>query len=278
MRMRASSIALVVAGLLAAAAPAAAQVTVPYDHVHLAVADPENAEAWYTANLNGNVGENPGRVAFEPWVNRAPLPIQFIFLKVADAPPSDGSVIDSVGFVVANLDAKVKALRAAGATVKQPVENVRGLWKHAVLVDPFGVKIELVESKDRPGFHHVTLRVPNPEDSIRWYLRSFGGERTKLGGRLDAVKYGSTYLIVTKGDATSASRGRAIDHLGFGPRSMEATAADLKAKGVMFTAEPAAKPNQFGHRTAYVEDPSGVRIELVEHAQCAAGQALRESR
>ena len=74
------------------------------------------------------------------------------------------------------------------------------------------------------------------------------------------------------------SRGRAIDHLGFGPRSMDATAADLKAKGVTFTAEPAAKPNQFGHRTAYVEDPSGVRIELVEHAQCAAGQAARESR
>jgi len=27
-----------------------------------------------------------------------------------------------------------------------------------------------------------------------------------------------------------------------------------------------------------VEDPSGVRIELVEQAECAAGQALRESR
>jgi hypothetical protein len=53
---------------------------------------------------------------------------------------------------------------------------------------------------------------------------------------------------------------------------------DLKIKGVTFTAEPAAKANQFGHRTAYVEDPSGVRIELVEHAECAAGQALRESR
>jgi lactoylglutathione lyase len=269
--------ALIIAGLLATAVPAAAQGTVPYDHVHLAVPDPEKAEAWYTANLNGNVGENRGRVAFEPWTNRAPLPIQFIFLKVADAPPSDGSVIDSVGFVVANLDAKVKALQAAGATVKQPVENVRGLWKHAVLVDPFGVKIELVESKDRPGFHHVTLRVPNPEQSIAWYLRSFGGERTKLG-RLDAVKYFNTYLIVTKGEGTAPSKGRAIDHLGFGPRSMDATAADLKAKGVMFTAEPAAKPNQFGHRTAYVEDPGGVRIELVEHAECAAGQALRATR
>lgn len=273
--MRVSSVALLVAGLLARGASVAAQGTVPYDHVHLAVADPEKAEAWYTANLNGNVGENPGRVAFEPWRNSAPLPIQFIFLKVADARPSEGSVIDSVGFTSANLDAKVKALQAAGATVKQPVESARGLGKHAIVVDPFGVTIELVESQERPGFHHITLRAPNPDESIRWYLRSFGGERTKLGGRLDAVKYGNTYLIVTKGEGTAPSRGRAIDHLGFGPRSMDATAADLKGKGVKFTAEPAAKPNQFGHRTAYVEDPTGVRIELVEHAECAAGQALR---
>ena len=275
--MRISSIALVIAGLLTTAASAAGQATVPYDHVHLAVADPEKAEAWYTANLNGNVGENPGRVAFEPWSNRAPLPIQFIFLKAEDPTPSDGSVIDSVGFLVQGLETKVKALQAAGATLRQPVETAPGLGKHAIVIDPWGTKIELVENRERAGFHHITLRVSNPEESVRWYVRAFGGERTKLGG-LDAVKYGSTYLIVTKGDATTPSRGHAIDHLGFGPRNIDATAADLKTKGVRFTAEPAPKPNQFGHRTAYVEDPSGVRIELVEHAQCAAGQASRESR
>jgi catechol 2,3-dioxygenase-like lactoylglutathione lyase family enzyme len=275
--MRISSIALVAAGLLTTAASAAGQASVPYDHVHLAVADPEKAEAWYTANLNGNVGENPGRVAFEPWANRAPLPIQFIFLKADSPKPSEGSVIDGVGFVVQGIDAKVKAMQTAGATIKQPIATVPGLWKRAVVADPWGTNIELIENGERAGFHHITLRVPDPEGSISWYLRSFGGERTKLGGRLDAVKYGNTYLIVIRGDAMP-SRGRAIDHLGFGPRSMDATAADLKAKGVTFTAEPAAKPNQFGHRTAYVEDPSGVRIELVEHAQCAAGEASRESR
>jgi hypothetical protein len=31
-------------------------------------------------------------------------------------------------------------------------------------------------------------------------------------------------------------------------------------------------PNQFGHRTAYVEAPGGIRIELVEHATCAWGR------
>lgn len=53
---------------------------------------------------------------------------------------------------------------------------------------------------------------------------------------------------------------------------MNAQAAAMKAQGVKFTSEPAPMPNQFGHRTAYVEAPGGIRIELVEHAACAWGR------
>jgi hypothetical protein len=91
-----------------------------------------------------------------------------------------------------------------------------------------------------------------------------------MSGR-DAVRYGRTYLVVTKGEA-APSQGRSIDHLGFGPLSMDATSTALKAQGVKFTAEPAAAPNQFGHRTGYVEAPGGIRIELVEHTACAWGK------
>jgi hypothetical protein len=87
------------------------------------------------------------------------------------------------------------------------------------------------------------------------------------------VRYDRTYLVVTKGDATVPSQGRSIDHLGFGPRDMNADAAALKAQGVKFTTEPSAKPNQLGHRTGYVEAPGGIRIELVEHTECAWGKA-----
>jgi lactoylglutathione lyase len=135
-------------------------------------------------------------------------------------------------------------------------------------VDPFGVTIELVEDRDHPGFHHIALRVANPEESLTWYHANFGGERTKVRGRRDALKYDGMYLIVLKGDGTAPSQGRAIDHLGFGPASIDATAADLKAKGVTFTAGPQPKPNANGHRTGYVEGPGGVRIELVEHTEC----------
>ena len=245
------------------ARPGAAQAppAIPYDHVHLAVSDPDKAYAWYVRNLDGQAAENPGRVMFEPFSGRRPLPVVLIFLRAPDARPSEGSVIDSIGFSVADVAAKTKELEAAGARVVSP----------GLVIDPWGTKIELVNDVPGRGFHHVTLRVADPEATLRWFTSAFGGARTKMGGR-DALRYGRMYLAVTKGEGTAPSQGRSIDHLGFGPPSMNATAAALKAQGVKFTAEPAAAPNQLGHRTAYVEAPGGIRIELVEHSTCAWGK------
>ena len=248
------------------AAQAASQAPggVPYDHVHLAVPDPDKAYDWYVRNLDGQAGENPGRVIFEPFAGRRPLPIQLIFLRAPDAKPSEGGVIDSIGFSVADVAGKTRELEAAGARVVSP----------GVVVDPWGTKIELVNDVPGRGFHHVALRVADPEATLRWFVSAFGGSRTKMAGR-DALRYGRTYLAITKAEGTAPSQGRSIDHLGFGPLAMNTTSAALKAQGVTFTAEPAAAPNQFGHRTAYVEAPGGIRIELVEHAACAWGK-IRE--
>ncbi|MSO83177.1 MAG: VOC family protein [Acidobacteria bacterium] len=259
--------------LLGVSGRAQAPQTVPYDHIHLAAPDPEKAYDWYITNLNGQAGENPGRMIFERFTGGRPLPVQLMFIKAPDAAPSEGGVIDSIGFSVADVEAKVRALEAAGAKVMAPAREVTGLWKRAVVADPWGVKIELVEDRDHLGFHHLTLRVADAEATTRWFLSAFGGERVRLRGRLDALQYGTTYLLVLQGEKAAPSQGRAIDHLGWGPLSMDATAAALKAKGVTFTAEPQPKPNQLGHRTSYVEAPGGVRIELVEHAACAWGKS-----
>jgi catechol 2,3-dioxygenase-like lactoylglutathione lyase family enzyme len=248
--------------LLGVSGAAQAPRTMPYDHIHLAVADPDKAYAWYVANLDGQAAENAGRVMFEPFGGRRPLPVQLIFLRGTDVKASDGSVIDSIGFSVPDVAAKVKALEAAGAKAIAP----------GVVVDPWGTKIELLNDIPGRGFHHVTLRVADPDATLRWFASAFGGQRTKMSGRA-ALRYDRTYLVVTKGDATAPSQGRSIDHLGFAPHDMNADAAALKAQGVRFATEPAAMPNQFGHRTAYVDAPGGIRIELVEHAACAWGKA-----
>jgi catechol 2,3-dioxygenase-like lactoylglutathione lyase family enzyme len=247
--------------------------TMAYDHIHLTASDPEKAYDWYLANLEGRAAENPGRMMFESYTGSRPLPLQLMFIKAPDAKPSEGSVIESIGFSFPDVAAKVKQLEAAGARVAAPVREVPGLWKRAAVVDPWGITIELVEDREQLGFHHITLRVADPAATTAWMQSAFGGERVKVRGTLDGLRYGRTYLFVQQGAGAAPSQGRAIDHLGWGPSDIDATAADLKGKGVTFTAAPSPKVNQFGHRTAYVEAPGGVRIELVQHAECAWGKS-----
>lgn len=267
-RLLAASLFAVLPGLSPAAQ---APQTVPYDHIHLAAPDPERAYAWYVAHLGGLDGENPGRTIFEPFTGRRPLPIQLMFIKAPAAPPSEGSIIESIGFSVPDVEARVRRLEAAGARVVAPAREMPGLWTQAVVVDPFGISIELVDDREHRGFHHVALRVPDVEASLKWFLAAFGGDRVSLGGRLDGLRYDRTLIVFRQGQG-APSQGRAIDHLGWMPPSIDALQTGLNAKGVSFATAPQPKPNQLGHRTGYVEAPGGARIELVEHTDCAWGR------
>ena len=138
-----------------AAAARAQTATLPYDHVHLAVADPPKAVEWYRKNLGGQLSsEGPDRVTFGK--------TRFIFLKADNVQPSAGSAIDHVGFSFADLDAKMKEFEAAGIKVVTPVRDVPGLFKLGFVEDPWGVKIEVVQDPETLGFHHVHLRAPDP--------------------------------------------------------------------------------------------------------------------
>jgi catechol 2,3-dioxygenase-like lactoylglutathione lyase family enzyme len=249
------------AALLGIAGGAQMPPTVPYDHIHLAAPDPEKAYAWYVANLGGQDGENPGRMIFEPFTGRRPLPVQLMFIKAPDASPSEGSVIESIAFSVPDADARLERLQAAGATVSAP----------GAVIDPWGVKIEVIDDSEFRGLHHITLRVPDIETSITWFRAAFGGERATLRGGLPALRYDHTFIAFRQGPG-APSQGRAIDHLGWTPPSIDALQTSLKAQGVLFTTAPQSKPNQFGHRTGYVDAPGGARIEMVEHTDCAWGR------
>ena len=123
-----------------------------------AAPDPEQAYDWYVSNLEGQAGENPGRMVFEPFTGRRPLPIQLMHIEAPDAAPSAGGVIHSIGFSFPDVEAKVRELESAGASVVEPARDIPELWKQAVVVDPWGVTIELVEDRDQTGFHHIALR------------------------------------------------------------------------------------------------------------------------
>jgi catechol 2,3-dioxygenase-like lactoylglutathione lyase family enzyme len=228
--------------------------TFPYDHMHFNAADPAAAVAWYATNLGAKHGALPDRVVIGRTI--------FAFAKLENAPPSGGSAIDHIGFSVADVEAKMKELQAAGAKVITPARDVPGLPKAGFVQDPFGVKIELLQDPETPGFHHIHLRVPDPDASLRWSAENFGGERLKWKGRLDAVKYTNptVWLLAEKGDDAPPSQGRAIDHLGWAVTNVDAKVSDLASKGLK-TVEPRAVRNL---RVGFVDGPGGVRIEMVQ--------------
>jgi catechol 2,3-dioxygenase-like lactoylglutathione lyase family enzyme len=66
--------------------------------------------------------------------------------------PTAGRVVDHVGFEVKNLDAFCKALEAKGIKVIRPYTKRDGAMNNiatAMIVDPWGVSIELTEGLDR---------------------------------------------------------------------------------------------------------------------------------
>jgi len=217
--------------LIAAAFPAAAQTTLPYDHVHLAAPDQAKAVEWYQKNFGGEVTpEGKDRLMFGK--------TRFIWLKSETAKPSADAAIDHIAFSLAD--------RPLG-----------------VITDPWGVKIEIVNDPAHRGFHHIHLTEPDPRVSLTWYRQRFGGERVKYKGE-DALKYGDVLLLVQKSKAPAApSVGRALDHLGWRVTDLDKTLADLKGITVM------QGPTELQLATgkihySFVVDPDGTKIELVQ--------------
>src|SRR5215470_13190577 len=204
---------LTLAALLVAASLPTAQTTAwPYDHVHLLVPDTAAGANWYEKNFGGKrITEAPDRLMYGS--------TRFMFIRSANAKPSTGSAIDHVGFSVPDIDAKFKELEANGVKVVQPVRDVQGLFKMGFVEDPWGTRIEVVQDPELLGLHHIHLRGPDSEEVFAWLQAKFGGERTKLKGRADAIKYSSPgfssiWILVQQGEA-EPSEDHVIDHIGW---------------------------------------------------------------
>ncbi len=226
------------------------------DHIHLAAPDQAKGAEWYHAHFDGALTpEGPDRLMFGT--------TRVIFQKTDVPKPSEGSVLDSIGFSVTNLDAAMKKLQADGVKVVMPPMTMQGI-KMAQVVDPWGTLIEVVQDPQKIGLHHVYLRSPNPTASLAWFADTFGGKVTK-NGQVDGINYGGVWLLGKQGDATP-SAGHAIDHIGFRPINVDNVVAAMKVKNVKVTTEPRDLVLASGTsmRLAFIEGPGGVRIELVQ--------------
>lgn len=234
--------------------------TMMYDHVHLAASDPQAASKWYRDHFGGE--EVDGRDDRMLWGTT-----RFIWRREDNARPSEGGAVDHLGFSFVDLDAKLRELEAAGATITSPRRDVEGLFPLAFVVDPWGTKLELIQDPQHLGFHHIHLRSPDPEATKQWYLSKFGGVRTPLRGRLDGILYpGNVWLLVTEGE-NSPSAGSAIDHLGWRALDLQPKLDELRSKGVNVTRGPNDLTFVNGTISVFfIDGPSGATIEIVQRA------------
>jgi catechol 2,3-dioxygenase-like lactoylglutathione lyase family enzyme len=255
--------------VLEASAPAQ---TFPYDHIHLNVPDPAVAANWYVKYLGGRENpEGPNRIMFGS--------TRLMFLKKADAKPSSGSAIDHIGFSFPDVDAKIKEFQAAGIKIVTPAREVPGLNKIALVEDPWGTRILLVQDPELLGLHHVQLLGPDPEEIFAWLLAKVGGQRTKMKGIADAIKYSApgfsdVWIMVARGNP-EPSEGHAIDHIGWRSNgALAKTIDDLRGKGVTVLTEPRPLPLPNGPTInySYVAGPAGAKIEIVERPGLKPGQ------
>ena len=258
MNMLKSVLVSSVLGLAALATPASAQTNFVnmVDHIHLAAPDQAKGAEWYRAHFGAEpTPEGPDRMMLGT--------TRLIFQKTDVPKPSAESVLNLIGFSVADLDATMKKLAADGVKVVMPAMTMQGM-KTAQVVDPWGTLIDVVQDPQKLGLHHVGLQSPNPAASLAWFADQFGGKVTK-NGQADGINYGGVWLLAKKGDATP-SAGHAFDHIGFRPINVDNVVVAMKAKNVKVTTEPRDLVLASGTsmRLAFIEGPDGVRIEMVQ--------------
>src|SRR6185503_328074 len=227
-----------------------------YDHMHLAFPDTKASTAWYIKYLGATARPDGADGVFFG-------PVRFNMRKAENVAPSSGSVIDAVGLSYADLDGRLKVLEGSGAKVLQTSKSITGIGRLAVIEDPWGTKIDLVQDPKLLGFHHARVLATDPVAVKKWFAETLGGENAKMGNT-DGLKFGGIWLMIDKAATPPrASDGTTIDHLGFRTKDIKAELADLESKGVKATGAPRQDPNVPTTFATFIEGATG-RIEMTQ--------------
>ncbi len=235
-----------------------------FTHVHLRTPDPAAAAEWYHTLVGGELRPAAGGMGSVGQIHGSISTM----LDDAGAQPSSGSVIDHFGFAVADVPGMVEKARIMGAqVVAEPHPGVTAN-SIAMIQDPWGTKVELLEDPDYTGIQHVHMVTEGVEVLRDWMLEVFGGDYDpeRGGGRFHAIRYDGIWVYLTEAQegstvSTVPSRGRSLDHMGFAVTDMDAIVAKIEASGY----EPyVIRPNRPGGTTLlmFFEGAAGVHFEI----------------
>jgi catechol 2,3-dioxygenase-like lactoylglutathione lyase family enzyme len=235
-------------------------------HMHLVVRDVQASKAFFVG-LGGSavkLGQIEG-VKFPGVV--------FLLRQGEPTGGSAGSIVDHLGFLVKDGPASVERFKALGTKMELNASGRGGFF-----YTPDGLRLEMPE---RPAlatpivFDQIHFFVHEPAaagktmaDMQAWYAKVFGAQPGQPGGN-PATAFESRILpgvnlrYSKNPTPVTATRGRALDHIGFEVRNLEAFCRKLEAAGIKFDM-PYTKRPDLGIAIAFITDPWGTYIELTE--------------
>ena len=248
-----------------------------YGHHHLNVTDMDAAKKFWVDALGGvlvKVGpENREIIKF---------PNALMLLR-AQKPTggSKGTTVDHIGFSVKDLRQVVDRMKASGfrmvtsseAPPNVKVQNDIGIVEGgpvsgiAYVMAPDDTKVELVEMKAQAApiaSHHVHFFGMNKEMQA-WYMKTFGAATLASANPafVSASLPGLTMNFSPSQTPVAGTQGRAIDHIGFEVKNLEAFTKKLESQGIKL-ASPYRQVPALNISIAFITDPWGTYIELTE--------------
>jgi catechol 2,3-dioxygenase-like lactoylglutathione lyase family enzyme len=274
------TILLLVPSVCGAQILVAGEGPVVYGHHHLNTTNMDAQKKFFVDTLGGTVvkigtGDRQQEIIKFPNV--------LIFFRPMQAPTggSIGSTVNHIGFSVPDLKLLVPKIKANGfkmITTDSVAANVKvtddiaassPTTNLAFALGPDGVKVEFVEVKTQKApiqLHHIHFFGQMNTDMQAWYAKTFGAKPLPPNPASAFVQDqlpGVALNFTPSPEPTVGTTGRAIDHIGFEIKDLEAFTKKLEAQGIKLD-RPYAKVPQLGIAIAFIKDPWGTNIEMTE--------------
>ena len=244
-----------------------------YAHHHLNVTSIPDAKKFWVDTLGGTPA-TAGPLEMVKFPN-----VIIVFTQRAPTGGSKGTTVNHVGFNVANVRATVDKVKAAGYPIITEQEAPAGTpvkdgvafiaatkGSIAYTMAPDNTKVEFLDNpgqKEPIANHHVHFATDKIDAMKEWYVKTFGAKPGMRGAFQAADLPGVNLTFGGTTDPVVGTRGRALDHIGFEVKNLEAFCKQLEASGIKFD-RPYGYIPQIGFSIAFLTDPFGTYIELTE--------------
>ena len=150
--------------------------------------------------------------------------------------------------------------------VVDDIAPVNATTSIAFALGPDDVKVELLENKQQTvpiTLHHIHFFGQQNAEMRAWYAKVFGAKPRDAANFLVADLPGVALNFSPSPTPVVGTKGRAVDHIGFEVKNLEAFCKRLEEMGIKLDT-PYRNVPAVGLALAFVTDPWGTSIELNE--------------